>query len=174
MDFKFVASHRTLAGGVQRNFLVQRKIRECKTLRLTDSLHEIAHLHCVQRNRFVRFRAQPPADVHAHEMTSIARFHEQSRRYDDAKIAVQDADSSAKKYRIVDNPVPEWSTRSCLASAAFLWRAILHPGVGLADGGAPRDVPVEQIPFELRMPNTPLWIHFDEEWNILRVWRREE
>ncbi len=31
-----------------------------------------------------------------------------------------------------------------------------------------------QIPFDLRMPNTPLWIHFDEEWNILRVWRREE
>ena len=53
-------------------------------------------------------------------------------------------------------------------------RIILHPGVGLADGGAPRDVPAEQIPFDLRMPNTPLWIHFDEEWNILRVWRREE
>jgi hypothetical protein len=52
-------------------------------------------------------------------------------------------------------------------------RIILHPGVGLADGGTPRDVPVEQIPFDLRMPNTPLWIQFDEDWNILRVWRRE-
>jgi len=34
-------------------------------------------------------------------------------------------------------------------------RIILHPGVGLADGGA------------------PLWIHFDEDWNLLRVWSRE-
>lgn len=33
---------------------------------------------------------------------------------------------------------------------------------------------MELIPFELRMPNTPLWIRFDEEWNILRVWRREQ
>jgi hypothetical protein len=53
-------------------------------------------------------------------------------------------------------------------------RLILHPGAGLADGGAPRDVPVAQIPPELRMPNTPLWIHFDDEWNIVRVWRRDE
>jgi hypothetical protein len=53
-------------------------------------------------------------------------------------------------------------------------RLILHPGAGLADGGAPRDVPVGQIPPELRMPNTPLWIHFDDDWNIVRVWRREE
>lgn len=52
-------------------------------------------------------------------------------------------------------------------------RVILHPGVGLAEGGAPRDVPVDQIPFELRMPNTPLWIQFDEDWNLLRVWRRD-
>jgi len=53
-------------------------------------------------------------------------------------------------------------------------RIILHPGASLADGGAPRDVPAEQIPAELRMPNTPLWIHFDDEWRIVRVWRREE
>jgi hypothetical protein len=53
-------------------------------------------------------------------------------------------------------------------------RIILHPANGLADGGVPRDVPVEQIPSDLRMPNTPLWIQFDEEWSILRVWRREE
>jgi hypothetical protein len=24
------------------------------------------------------------------------------------------------------------------------------------------------------MPNTRLWVHFDDEWNIVRVWRREE
>ena len=53
-------------------------------------------------------------------------------------------------------------------------RIVLHPGAGIADGGAPLDVPVERIPLELRMPNTTLWIHFDEDWNILRVWRREE
>ena len=53
-------------------------------------------------------------------------------------------------------------------------RLILHPGAGLADGGVPRDVPIAQIPPELRMPNTPLWIHFDDDWNIVRVWGREE
>jgi len=53
-------------------------------------------------------------------------------------------------------------------------RIIIHPGDGMADGGRERDVPFEQIPAELRMPNTPLWIHFDDQWNILRVWRREE
>jgi hypothetical protein len=53
-------------------------------------------------------------------------------------------------------------------------RLILHPGAGLAGGGAPRDIPVAQIPQDLRTPNTPLWIHFDEDWNVVRVWRREE
>jgi hypothetical protein len=53
-------------------------------------------------------------------------------------------------------------------------RIIFHPGDGHAHGGAPRDVPSEQIPAGLRMPNTPLWIHFDDEWHILRVWRRDE
>ena len=53
-------------------------------------------------------------------------------------------------------------------------RIILHPGVGLAQGGAPRDIPVEQIPFELRIPNTPLWVQLDESMNVVRVWRRDE
>jgi hypothetical protein len=52
-------------------------------------------------------------------------------------------------------------------------RITLCPGIGLADG-APRDVPVSDIPFELRMPNTPLWVKFDDHMNIVRVWRREE
>lgn len=53
-------------------------------------------------------------------------------------------------------------------------RIILAPGVGLANGGAPRDVPMNTIPFELRMPNTPLWVQLDDEMNIVQVWRREE
>jgi hypothetical protein len=53
-------------------------------------------------------------------------------------------------------------------------RIIVHPGVGLADGGAPRDVPVDLIPRELRVPNTPLWLKLDEQMNIVQVWRRDE
>ena len=53
-------------------------------------------------------------------------------------------------------------------------RILVAPDVGMLDGGAPYDVSIAQIPLELRMPNTPLWIHFDEDWNVLRVWRRDE
>jgi hypothetical protein len=53
-------------------------------------------------------------------------------------------------------------------------RIMLFPGNGHVHGGAPRDVPIEQIPFDLRIPNTPIWLKFDEEWNIVRVWRRDE
>jgi hypothetical protein len=53
-------------------------------------------------------------------------------------------------------------------------RIILCPGVGLADGGAPRDVPLELVPLDLRLPNTPLWVQLDDDMNIIRVWRREE
>jgi hypothetical protein len=53
-------------------------------------------------------------------------------------------------------------------------RIILFPGVGLADGGAPRDLPMDEVPFELRTPNTPLWVHLDDDMNIVRVWRRED
>ncbi len=53
-------------------------------------------------------------------------------------------------------------------------RIILLPGYGQADGGVPRDVPMAKIPFELRMPNTLLWITLDDKMNIARVWKREE
>lgn len=53
-------------------------------------------------------------------------------------------------------------------------RIIVRPGVGLAGGGAPWNVPVERIPPELRMANTPLWLKLDEQMNILQAWRREE
>ena len=53
-------------------------------------------------------------------------------------------------------------------------RIIVRPGAGLADGGVPWNVPVELIPPELRMPNTPLWLELDERMNIRQVWRRDE
>jgi hypothetical protein len=53
-------------------------------------------------------------------------------------------------------------------------RLILTPGAGLADGGAPADIPAQAIPPDLRMPNTPLWVRFDDDWNVVRVWRRQE
>jgi len=53
-------------------------------------------------------------------------------------------------------------------------RVILLPGAGLADGGAPADIPAQSIPQDLRMPNTPLWIRFDDDWEVVRVWRRQE
>ena len=72
---------------------------------------------------------------------------------------------------------PEWLDRvpavvfACLLPGEL--RIIVEPGVGLA-GGGPWDVPVDLIPFELRMPNTPLWLKLDAQMNILRVWRRGE
>jgi len=53
-------------------------------------------------------------------------------------------------------------------------RILLHPGVGLADGGAHRDVPVVEIPPELRMPNTQLWVQLDGDMNVLSIRRLQE
>lgn len=70
----------------------------------------------------------------------------------------------------------EWRDRvpavvfACLAPGEI--RILLHPGVGLANGGTPWDVPVCVIPPELRIPNTPLWIQLDESMHVVRVWRR--
>jgi hypothetical protein len=52
-------------------------------------------------------------------------------------------------------------------------RITLMPGVGHLDGGAPFDVPIEQVPAELRMPNTRLWLQLGEDLQILRAWRRD-
>lgn len=71
----------------------------------------------------------------------------------------------------------EWLDRIPAVVFACLFpgelRIIVYPGVGLADGGAPRDVTIDLVPPELRLPNTPLWVQFDESMNIARVWRRE-
>jgi hypothetical protein len=54
-------------------------------------------------------------------------------------------------------------------------RIVVVPGNGLANGGAPWDVPIEIVPAELRMPNTHLWVCFNDEMKkIIQVWRREE
>ena len=52
-------------------------------------------------------------------------------------------------------------------------RIILHPGVGLADGGAPHDVPAALVPPDLWLPNTPLWVQLGDDMRVVRVWRRE-
>lgn len=53
-------------------------------------------------------------------------------------------------------------------------RIVLHPGVGLAGGGAPHDVPAALVPPELWLPNTPLWVQLDDDLRVVCVWRREE
>jgi hypothetical protein len=53
-------------------------------------------------------------------------------------------------------------------------RLTLFPGLGMADGGIPLDVPVEDIPPDLRMPNTLLWLELNEHSQKVRVWRRVE
>lgn len=52
-------------------------------------------------------------------------------------------------------------------------RIILLPGVGMANGGAPHDVPAALVPPELWVPNTPLWVQLDDGFKVVRVWRRE-
>jgi hypothetical protein len=52
-------------------------------------------------------------------------------------------------------------------------RIILHPGSGLAGGGVPREVPIDKMPVDLRMPNTLLWVELDDSMEIVRIWRRD-
>ena len=52
-------------------------------------------------------------------------------------------------------------------------RIIVHPSAGLADGGAPQDVPAALVPFDLWVPNTPLWVQLGDDMRVIRVWRRE-
>lgn len=50
-----------------------------------------------------------------------------------------------------------------------LLRVILHPGSGMADGGIRYEIPMERVPFELRMPNTRLSILLSPRFEILEV-----
>jgi hypothetical protein len=73
---------------------------------------------------------------------------------------------------------PEWRDRvpakvfACLLPGEL--RISLLSGVGLADGGAPRDVPARLVPPDLWVPNTPLWVQLDDTLDVIRVWRRDE
>lgn len=73
---------------------------------------------------------------------------------------------------------PEWLEK--IAAEVFYsprageLRIILLPGNGFVNGGAPRDIPVTQIPSGLRMPNTRLWVQLDDSMEVVRVWRRDE
>jgi len=49
-------------------------------------------------------------------------------------------------------------------------RVILAPGHGM--GGATRDIPLELVPTPLRLPNTRIWVRLNEEFEVVRVWRR--
>ena len=53
--------------------------------------------------------------------------------------------------------------------------ACLIPGelqIRFAHDSGYRDVPVDLVPFELRLPNTLLWLQLDDNFNIIRVWAR--
>ena len=53
-------------------------------------------------------------------------------------------------------------------------RLVVLPGSGLAGGGASYDVPLNKVPPELRLTNTPLWVELSSEFEIVSVWRREQ
>jgi hypothetical protein len=73
---------------------------------------------------------------------------------------------------------PEWLARVPARVFACLRRGelkiIIHPGAGMLDGGVFVDVQMDLVPFDLRMPNTKLWLKVDESFNVVSVWRREE
>lgn len=48
---------------------------------------------------------------------------------------------------------------ACLQSGFI--RVIVWPGVGMADGGIPHDIPVELIPIDLRLPNSEFTLVLD-------------
>lgn len=52
-------------------------------------------------------------------------------------------------------------------------RIHLWPGLGIA-AGTYRDVPLDLIPVELRIPTASVWVKLDDEkCNIVRVWKRD-
>jgi hypothetical protein len=73
---------------------------------------------------------------------------------------------------------PEWLERVPAVVFASLTpgevHILLHPGNGLAQGGAPRNLPSSMVPPQLRAPNTPLWVKLDQCMNVLSVWSRHD
>jgi hypothetical protein len=72
---------------------------------------------------------------------------------------------------------PQWRERvpaevfACLLPGEL--RITLMPGVGMASGGIPCDVPAHLVPPDLWVPNTPLWVQLGDASRVVRVWRRE-
>ena len=78
--------------------------------------------------------------------------------------------TNSRPYRFErTKPVPA-VVFACLVSGEL--RIELFPGVGLS-AGAYLIVPIDKIPRELRMPNTLLWVQFDESMEVSRVWKRD-
>jgi hypothetical protein len=69
---------------------------------------------------------------------------------------------------------PEWLEQvpaqvfGCMTPGEI--RIVVLPGAG----DICWDIPLSSVPFDLRMPNTPLWVRLDESINVIRVWRREK
>jgi hypothetical protein len=51
-------------------------------------------------------------------------------------------------------------------------KIVLLPGVGMADGGIPVDIPIDLVPFELRIPNSLLTVTVNNA-NIVAVRSRD-
>ena len=79
--------------------------------------------------------------------------------------------STSRKYPAEWMRVPG-EVFACLQSGEL--RITLLPGVGLAQGGAQRDVPVELVPAELRLPNTKLWVQLNDTFEVESVSARNE
>jgi hypothetical protein len=61
---------------------------------------------------------------------------------------------------------------ACLRTGEL--RITLSSGSGMAEGGAPRDVPIELVPTELRLPNTKLWVQLNDAFEVESVTERHE
>ena len=59
---------------------------------------------------------------------------------------------------------------ACLLAGEL--RLLIFPGTGLADGGIHIDVPISLVPKALRIPNTKLWVKFDESRQVIGVSKR--
>jgi hypothetical protein len=59
----------------------------------------------------------------------------------------------------------------CLAPGEL--RILLYPPNGFVSRGAPRDVPMDLVPHDLRMPNSTLWVRLNPQREILAAWGGE-
>lgn len=79
--------------------------------------------------------------------------------------------SSGRSSHPSDNPL-RGRIFACLRAREIAIHVL--PGVGLADGGRLFDAALDVVPFDLRMPNTDVWVQFDRSMRITRVWHRDD